>query len=292
MTVHQLNAPESIRRLAFWISLLILTLVVALTGWLYLVHLGIAPDGTGLCSTGDTDFIDCVRNWIDPVAAVFTIAAIVYAALQYREATRASDAAVRASLVRLRDDLESDYEPIATMMREFFDVQRELQLFGISGMPDEVPLNILANMHDHSEGLYNRVQRVLGRQSYVEELNTRRNATAKALVSFYNSIWQSSLHPKVRIGEMSVQEFLKRKWPKIRPEFEDANQRLYEFSRRLRDEINTVTGTIAQFDEAVLRNARQTADVRREEYLQAIRKSAAAGASLVERVEAAKKAQQ
>jgi hypothetical protein len=57
-----------------------------------------------ICAS-DEDTIVCIREWVNPLAAVLTVAAIWYAGRQVFEANRQSDAAVRASLRALLDDL-------------------------------------------------------------------------------------------------------------------------------------------------------------------------------------------
>lgn len=47
----------------------------------------------------------CLREWLDPLAAFVTVVAIIYAALQFNESRRQSDAAVRDSLIAIRDGL-------------------------------------------------------------------------------------------------------------------------------------------------------------------------------------------
>lgn len=75
-----------------------------------------------ICSADDPDNIACIREWINPVAALFTVVAIVYAALQVYEANRQSDAAVRGSLVQLRADTRRELENIEVAL----EVSRDL----------------------------------------------------------------------------------------------------------------------------------------------------------------------
>src|SRR5690606_3169526 len=63
--------------------------------------------------------VDCVRKWVDPFAAIFTILAIVYAAQQVYQANRQSDAAVRNSLVRLHDDLEREAQELLKLRASY-----------------------------------------------------------------------------------------------------------------------------------------------------------------------------
>jgi len=68
-----------------------------------------------LCDADESD-VKCFREWINPIAALFTMFAIWYAARSVVEANRASDAAVRSTLDTFRQQLTDERNLVLAMM--------------------------------------------------------------------------------------------------------------------------------------------------------------------------------
>ncbi len=73
------------------------------------------------CAT-DEELVSCVREWVNPIAAIFTFVAVWYAARQVIEARRQSSAAVRDSLLHLRSDLESEVAKVLRLRKKIEDL--------------------------------------------------------------------------------------------------------------------------------------------------------------------------
>lgn len=73
------------------------------------------------CAT-DEELVSCVREWVNPIAAIFTFVAVWYAARQVIEARRQSSAAVRDSLLHLRSDLEAEFAKVFRLRKKIEDL--------------------------------------------------------------------------------------------------------------------------------------------------------------------------
>jgi len=116
----RINEIGAVKR--YFVAAVVL-LVLAGCGYFVLPQVGA---GHGLllntfCEADETG-AHCIREWISPIAAVFTVAAIWYAARSVVEANRASDAAVRSTLDTFRAQLAAERNVLAQMM-ESKDVQ-------------------------------------------------------------------------------------------------------------------------------------------------------------------------
>lgn len=242
---------------------------VLVAGWLVSEVFGLRVN---LCSASDTDAIDCLRNWVDPVAAIFTLAAIAYAALQVREATRQSDAAVRGSLTRLRDDLEDDHAAITELFQYTLAIQSEGWALAAAGQKGAAPVSILRLIHDQ-KAKYDDAVRVMGRRSFVEALNGRNRELSEPVIKFFGRIYQSRLDHGVRSGSRDVSSYLIEAWPRLQADYPKAKNVLYEYERRLHDEINAVTETIAQFDREVLASTRAKTQASRDAYNRSLKEN-------------------
>lgn len=81
-----------------------------------------------ICDVNESN-VKCFREWINPIAAVFTMAAIWYAARSVVEANRASDAAVRSTLDNFRQQLVEERELLVELLAskefEFLNILRQ-----------------------------------------------------------------------------------------------------------------------------------------------------------------------